>query len=135
MTPERRPSVGCRRRQTPAKKSTPIMPRPDDIAGRGGAPPGAEAQHDPRRSHPRRDTTTDDARAETINGYLALAYSTGVMAQMGIGHGKLVRLIRAYVATRGTAEEFLGWVTSYADPTGETAVWNVLLKGQGGWST
>ena len=88
------------------------------------APPGAEALHGPRWNHSQRETTTGDARLVEV--YLHQAYATGVAADMQISHRKLVRLVRAFVATRAAGEEFLGWLISYKDPTGETAVWNVL---------
>lgn len=56
------------------------------------------------------------------------AYSTGVAHQMGIGTAKLERLVKAFLLTRRTDQEFLGWLTEYADPTGETAVWNVVKE-------
>ena len=43
---------------------------------------------------------------------------------MDIGHRKLCRIARAFLATRQTNREFSTWVMAYADPTGETAVWN-----------
>lgn len=101
------------------------------------APPGAAAPHGPRRSLVQRETGGDDARRDEgrlVDAYLGQAYATGVAADMGVSHTKLVRLVRAFVATQRSSEEFLGWVVSYADPTGETATWNVL-KGRAGWSS
>lgn len=56
------------------------------------------------------------------------AYRTGVAHQMGIGTSKLERLVKAFLLTRRTDQEFEGWLTEYADPTGETAVWNVFKE-------
>ena len=97
------------------------------------APPGATAQHGPRRLLVRRETSADDARRNAdVDHYLGLAYATGVAADMRIGHSKLVRLVRAFVATKATGDEFVGWLTTYADPTGDTAVWNVLKSSKPG---
>lgn len=93
------------------------------------APPGTEALHGPRWSLVQRETSRDDARRDEgrlVDAYLSQAYATGVAADMQVSHNKLVRLVRAFVQTKRSEEEFLGWLISYADPTGETAVWNVL---------
>lgn len=64
----------------------------------------------------------------TFNETLREAHRIGVAYDMQIGTRKLHRLIRAFLATRTTDQEFEGWLTEYADPTGEAAVWNVFKE-------
>ena len=54
------------------------------------------------------------------------AREEGVLLTMSAN--KLNRLVRSYFADRTTTKSFGQWVIAYADPTGETAVRNVMRE-------
>jgi len=45
-----------------------------------------------------------------------------------MSNSKLRRLVRQFIRTARADQEFGAWLMSYADPTGETAVRNVMHR-------
>lgn len=70
--------------------------------------------------------TTGQTRPETVETALRAAADFCATAGVHFGHRKMVRLVRAYLADRSAHQSFGAWVIAYADPTGETAVRNVM---------
>ena len=82
------------------------------------------------------------APTETVESLIRHAHEQLSAAQAVISPSKVSRLVRAYVARNGLASgrrmvnrfmdsaaadyEFGSWCLSYADPTGDTAVRNVM---------
>lgn len=57
-----------------------------------------------------------------------LAHAQAVMDRLGVyvSPRRLHRLVRCYVETRTTGQDFAAWFIGYSDPTGEAAVRRVM---------
>lgn len=47
-----------------------------------------------------------------------------------VSHSKCWRIVDAYLASRRVEDEFGAWVLTYADPTGEKAVYHLMRQRQ-----
>lgn len=78
-----------------------------------------------RWNHWQRDTHMGQPCPATVEDALRVAYEAGM--HLRVGHRKLARLIRTFLADRPDGafdvEAFSRWV--YEDPTGDSAVWNI----------
>ena len=90
------------------------------------APPGAEALHAPAGTTAA--VTIGGVRPDTVEAVLRNDDAHRIAAELGIGSRKLARLARQYLASAHTDWRFGTWLLAYADPTGETAVRNVLRE-------
>jgi len=90
------------------------------------APPGAvHAQRGWNHSQP--SGSAGDSCPQTVEQALRVAYDVAAAAGLtGMGHRRMVRVVRTYLAERQAEQTFGAWVLAYADPTGDTAVRNVL---------
>lgn len=85
------------------------------------APPGLEPA----------PTAWNDSQAdrpETVEAAIRAAHDFIAAAGLNLRPRKVTRLVRAYLATRAAQQSFGAWLIAYADPTGETAVRNVLRE-------
>jgi hypothetical protein len=57
------------------------------------------------------------------------ATSSPEVAGLGLGHRKIVRVVRSFIASGLHERDLVAYVVGYADPTGETAVRNVMRGG------
>lgn len=92
-------------------------------------PPGAPAPAQTRWNHSQQDAGAGHACPDDVEGALRGAYRACDDLGLHFGHRKMVRLVRAYLANRTAEQTFGQWVIAYADPTGETAVRNVMRGG------
>lgn len=84
----------------------------------------------PRTWHHEQDGFTKaDVRPRTVETLIRQGRAAFDAAGEPISQSRLSRLIRAFLATGQAQQEFGAWVTTYADPVGEQAVWNVLKGG------
>jgi len=88
------------------------------------APPGIEALHGARWNNVggKGESVSHALVAELVN----LARREMAVTDLNLSANKLSRIVREYVATDQRERDLVSWVIAYADPTGETAVRNVM---------
>jgi hypothetical protein len=92
------------------------------------APPGQTRAAGAPSYAPEGEGQATEARPQTVSEALNAAYRLcDINAVPAPGHRRMVTLVKRYLATRRRIDDhFASWVIAYADPTGETAVRNVL---------
>lgn len=88
------------------------------------APPGL-APAPARRNHVNGSHATT-VSAALISRYVAIAKADPAMAE--VPASRIGRLVRGFIASGLHEREFLTYVVGYSDPTGETAVRNVMRE-------
>ena len=94
------------------------------------APPGLAPVAGARRNHERREGSIGQPCLDP-EALVRLARRSPAIAAMGLGQSRLSRVVREFIAANLPSREFVGWVIAYADPTGETAVRNVMRERRG----
>jgi hypothetical protein len=90
----------------------------------GHGPPGVTPGAGARRNHVGGNGTA--VSAALVSRYVTLARSQPELADLSAN--KISRVVRAFLATGLQEREFLQYVVGYSDPTGETAVRNVMRE-------
>lgn len=89
------------------------------------APPG-ERPASTRWNHSQRGSS--DQSCAGVEALVRAAQSHPDVARLGLGHRKIVRVVRQFVAAGLAERDLVSYVVGYADPTGETAVRNVMRQ-------
>lgn len=92
-------------------------------------PPAAVADASARWHHEQRGSEVSQPCLD-VEALVRFARQSPMVAALNIGQSKLSRLIRSALRAGVDQQNLIGWVIAYADPTGETAVRNVM-KGRG----
>lgn len=87
------------------------------------APPGAATRADACWNHSQQEAT-----GPTVEALVRAVERHPDVAPLGIGHRRVVRLVRRFVAQGVAERDLVQYVVGYADPTGETAVRNVMRE-------
>lgn len=86
------------------------------------------ATNDTRRNDVGEDT--EPVTAARVARLVAEARQHMAAMGMHLSANKVSRLVRAHLAISGSERDLMRWVIAYADPTGETAVANVMRAQQ-----
>lgn len=90
------------------------------------APPGASRPTEgARRNHEQREGSIGQPCLD-VETLVRIARQSSAIAAMNIGQSRLSRIVRAYLSEDQHERDIVSWVIAYADPTGETAVRNVM---------
>ncbi len=89
------------------------------------APPGQTRAAGARWNHSQREGCIGQPCLD-VETLVRGACASPDVARLGFSHRKLVRVVRAFIVSDQHERDLVSWVIGYADPTGETAVRNVM---------
>lgn len=90
------------------------------------SPPGLDSVAGARWNHV--GEKTGPVSHALVAELVKVARTEMAVLDLGLSANKLSRIVRDYLATDQQERDLVSWVIAYADPTGETAVHNVLRQ-------